>query len=106
MFFVDYRVEDDKLFLQRTPEEREPLLARLKRIEGQVRGLQQMIQADRYCGDELQQIAALQAALREVALMLTEQHVATGLDRILQSGDVTEGVDEIKAVLRAALRQR
>jgi DNA-binding FrmR family transcriptional regulator len=48
---------------------------RLRRIEGQVRGIQTMVDEDRWCPDILQQIAAIQAALNKVALGLTEGHV-------------------------------
>ncbi|WP_158746471.1 metal-sensitive transcriptional regulator, partial [Acidisphaera sp. L21] len=52
---MDYEFRDGKLFVSRSPEERDPLLKRLRRIEGQVRGLIQMLEADRYCLDEIQQ---------------------------------------------------
>jgi DNA-binding FrmR family transcriptional regulator len=48
---------------------------RLRRIEGQVRGVQGMVEDDRWCPDILQQIAAVQAALNKVALGLAEGHV-------------------------------
>jgi CsoR family transcriptional regulator, copper-sensing transcriptional repressor len=51
------------------------LQARLKRIEGQVRGVQGMVEEDRYCIDVLTQIAAVQAALDKVALGLLDDHV-------------------------------
>lgn len=51
------------------------LQKRLRRIEGQVRGLQGMVSDDRWCPDILQQIAAVQAALDKVALGLAEGHV-------------------------------
>jgi CsoR family transcriptional regulator, copper-sensing transcriptional repressor len=50
------------------------LLSRLRRIEGQVRGVQGMVESDRYCVDVLTQIAAVQAALDEVALGLLDDH--------------------------------
>jgi DNA-binding FrmR family transcriptional regulator len=53
---------------------REQLLARLRRIEGQVRGVQGMVAEDRYCIDVLTQIAAIQAALDKVALGLLDDH--------------------------------
>jgi DNA-binding FrmR family transcriptional regulator len=53
---------------------KKPLLDRLKRIEGQVRGLGRMIEADRYCIDVLTQISAVQAALDRVALGLLDDH--------------------------------
>ena len=51
------------------------LLARLKRIEGQARGVQRMVEEDRYCIDVLTQISAIQAALDKVALALLDEHV-------------------------------
>ena len=53
---------------------REQLLARLRRIEGQVGGLQRMVSEDRYCIDVLTQISAVQAALHTVALGLLDDH--------------------------------
>jgi CsoR family transcriptional regulator, copper-sensing transcriptional repressor len=53
------------------------LQARLKRIEGQVRGVQGMVDEDRYCIDVLTQISAVQAALDKVALGLLDGHVRT-----------------------------
>ncbi|MDX6526226.1 MAG: CsoR family transcriptional regulator, copper-sensing transcriptional repressor [Gaiellales bacterium] len=51
-----------------------PLQARLKRIEGQVRGIQGMVEDERYCIDILTQISAIQAALDKVALGLLDDH--------------------------------
>jgi len=56
-------------------EDKEQLLKRLRRIEGQTRGIQTMVEEDRWCPDILQQIAAVRAALDKVALGLTEGHV-------------------------------
>ena len=56
-------------------DDKDALLKRLRRIEGQTRGLQTMVAEDRWCPDILQQIAAVQAALDKVALGLAEGHV-------------------------------
>ena len=53
---------------------KEQLLKRLRRIEGQVRGVQGMVEDDRYCIDVLTQISAVQAALDKVALGLLDDH--------------------------------
>jgi DNA-binding FrmR family transcriptional regulator len=53
---------------------KEQLLKRLRRIEGQVRGVEKMVEDDRYCVDVLTQIAAAQAALDKVALGLLDDH--------------------------------
>jgi DNA-binding FrmR family transcriptional regulator len=56
---------------------KDQLLARLKRIEGQIRGIEGMVQGDRYCIDVLTQISAAQAALDKVALGLLDGHAHT-----------------------------
>jgi DNA-binding FrmR family transcriptional regulator len=56
---------------------KEQLLGRLRRIEGQIRGLQGMVEEDRYCIDILTQITAAQAALDKVALGLLDGHAHT-----------------------------
>ena len=53
---------------------KDQLLKRLKRVEGQVRGVQNMVDEDRYCIDVLTQISAIQAALDKVALGLLDEH--------------------------------
>ena len=56
--------------------DKDALSARLKRIEGQVRGIERMVEDERYCIDILTQISAIQAALDKVGLRLLEQHAA------------------------------
>ncbi|HUJ65264.1 MAG TPA: metal-sensitive transcriptional regulator [Acidimicrobiales bacterium] len=56
-------------------EEKDDYLKRLRRIEGQVRGLQRMIEEDRYCIDILTQVAAATKALHSVAVGLLESHI-------------------------------
>ena len=55
---------------------KDPLLKRLRRIEGQVRGVESMVEEDRYCIDVVTQITAIQSALDKVALSLLEDHAA------------------------------
>jgi DNA-binding FrmR family transcriptional regulator len=68
------------MFLFMTTETRgytatkDQLLKRLKRIEGQVRGIEGMVEDDRYCIDVITQISAVQAALDKVALGLLDEH--------------------------------
>lgn len=54
---------------------KEQLLGRLRRVEGQVRGLQQMIEDDRYCVDVLTQISAVNKALQSVAVGMLDDHL-------------------------------
>ena len=57
------------------PDIREANLKRLRRIEGQVRGLQKMVEGDRYCADILTQISSVQQALRAVSRELMRNHL-------------------------------
>jgi len=98
---------DGKLLLMRDDEEREPLLGRLRRIEGQVRGIQQMVSQDRYCADELQQASAVLAAMREVMRLLVSQHVDVGLRRALAGGTPPdEAMADIERVLQTVVRDQ
>lgn len=73
---MHHELRDNQLYLQRLPEEKEHLIQRLNRIEGQVRGLRRMIENDRYSVDMVQQTSAISAATREVTLLLI-QHLET-----------------------------
>lgn len=66
---------------------RDDKLKRLRRIEGQVRGLQRMIEEDRYCIDILTQMAAVRAALQKVEAMVLEDHATTCINETLRTGD-------------------
>ena len=103
---IEGRVVGEKILLTRDEAAKRPLVQRLNRIEGQVRGLRGMIEEDRYCLDEIQQINAITAALREVALAIIGQHVAAGV-RLAAQPDAPEGaaVEDVMRVLRAALRR-
>ena len=68
-------------------EPRQDVLRRLRRIEGQVRGLQKMVEEDRYCGDILNQIASVQQALRAAGKVVTRNHLETCVTDALRSGD-------------------
>lgn len=62
-------------------------LTRLRRIEGQVRGLQRMVEADRYCPDVMTQIASVQAALRSVGREVMRQHLEHCVTEAIRSDD-------------------
>ncbi|MGH7583445.1 MAG: metal-sensing transcriptional repressor [Gemmatimonadales bacterium] len=74
------------------PEETRELLAkRLRRIEGQVRGLQKMVNDERYCADILVQISSVQEALRGVGRVLLHNHLTHCASAAIRSGDPAEG---------------
>jgi len=79
---------------------KDQLLKRLGRIEGQVRGVQGMVEDDRYCIDVLTQISAVQAALDKVALGLLDDHA-----RHCLTGDERDKTDEIMAAVARLMRR-
>jgi len=73
-----------------TPREvdaRENLLVRLRRVEGQVRGVQKMVEEDRYCPDVLVQMSAIHESLRAVERILMKDHLQHCATEALRSGD-------------------
>jgi CsoR family transcriptional regulator, copper-sensing transcriptional repressor len=82
-------------------EQKEALVKRLKRIEGQVRGLQRMVEEERYCIDILTQVAAVTAALDGVGLRVMEDHVR---HCVREGGD--EKVDELMRAVERLVRTR
>jgi DNA-binding FrmR family transcriptional regulator len=96
---------DGRICLARTEEDRAPLIRRLGRIEGQVRGLKAMVEADRHCLDEIQQIRAVTAALREVGLLIIGQHVTEGLRLATGEADRDAVMEDLLRVLRAAMTE-
>jgi CsoR family transcriptional regulator, copper-sensing transcriptional repressor len=83
---------------------REQLLERLRRIEGQVRGIEGMVESERYCIDVLTQISAAQAALDKVALGLLDGHVQTCVIGA-EPGRQDERSEEMMAAVGRLLRR-
>ncbi len=79
---------------------------RLRRIEGQVRGLQRMVDEDAYCIDVLTQVSAVTKALQAVALQLLEQHLSHCVSDAVAAGgdDAQEKVAEASAVIARLVR--
>lgn len=100
-----YSWEDGRMSIERSPEEKADLLRRLRKVEGQIRGLQQMVEDNRYCLDLVQQIRASSAGLREVALMEIADHLRAGVEFAVHAEDGHEAIEEMLNVLRVAMRQ-
>jgi DNA-binding FrmR family transcriptional regulator len=78
---------------------KDQLLARLARIEGQIRGIESMVQDDRYCIDVLTQISAAQAALDKVALGLLDDHAHHCVLGARTATERNEKTDELMAAV-------
>lgn len=84
--------------------EKDDYLKRLRRIEGQVRGLQRMVEADEYCIDVLTQISAVDKALRSVSIGLLEEHVNHCVMEAAAEGDDEAAREKVAEATRAIER--
>jgi CsoR family transcriptional regulator, copper-sensing transcriptional repressor len=84
----------------RTKDEKQAVVNRLKRIEGQVRGIQKMVEEDRYCVDILVQISAINAAMKKVGFEVAERHVKHCVSDAVKSGEGNEAIDELMGVMK------
>ncbi len=84
--------------------DKEALRKRLHRIEGQVRGIERMVEEDRYCIDVLTQIAAVRTALESLGLEVLEDHVTHCVHDALASGDAGTATAKSEELLAAVQR--
>ena len=87
-------------------ENKDAVLKRLRRVEGQVRGVQRMVEEDSYCIDVLTQISAVNRALQAVALELLEDHLSHCVAEALSEGgaDARDKVAEASAAIARLVR--
>jgi DNA-binding FrmR family transcriptional regulator len=85
-------------------KDKEALIKRLHRIEGQVRGVEKMVEGDRYCIDILTQIAAVNTALESLAFKILDEHVRHCVAGALASGDKADAETKTEELLEAVKR--
>ena len=85
-------------------ENRDAVLKRLRRIEGQVRGVEKMVEENRYCIDVVTQVTAIQAALDKVALELLTDHAAHCV-AAAEGGDQQEMTDELMSAVKRLVKR-
>ena len=86
-------------------ETQKKCLDRLRRVEGQIRGVAKMIEEDRYCIDVITQLQAAKSALMRIEEQILKDHVATCVAHALKSGNAKEQaskIDELMAVMTRA----
>lgn len=87
-------------------KDKEDLLKRLRRIEGQVRGIQRMVEQDKYCVDILIQISAIRSALDNAGLILLEDHTRGCVAKAIRNGNdeadsaITELTEALKRFVK------
>lgn len=88
---------------QRSQAEIKDLTTRLNRIEGQVRGVKNMVEADRYCVDILNQVSAVQSALHSFSKELLANHIHSCVVEDIRTGN-NEVVDELCETIKKLMR--
>ena len=78
---------------------------RLKRIEGQVRGLQKMVEEEKYCVDVITQTSAVRKALSAVEDSMLENHLSTHVVEQMKSGNSKKAIEEILSVYKLSKRK-
>lgn len=84
--------------------EKQAILTRLRRIEGQVRGLQRLVDEEQYCIDILTQVSAATKALEGVALLLLDQHLEHCVTHAADAAEARHKLDEASAAIRRLVR--
>ncbi len=88
---------------ERKEKEKKALMNRLKRIEGQVRGIQRMLEEDAYCADILTQVSAANSALNGFSKELLSEHLHTCVAKDIRQGK-DEAIDELAELLRKLMK--
>ncbi len=83
----------------RSPKLKKDFMRRLKIVEGQVRGVEKMLEDDRYCGDVLIQISAINKSLKSLASEILRNHMATCVVKDIKS-DNLDTIDEVIDLIR------
>ena len=86
-------------------KEKLALVARMKKIEGQAKGIQQMIDDERYCIDIVQQLTALSSATDEVSLLILESHIEGCVVNAIRSEHGDSQMKELMTTIRKAMKR-
>ncbi len=89
----------------RYTQDKPPLLVRMKKIEGQAKGIQRMIEEDRYCIDIVQQLTALSSAVDEVSLLILQSHIEGCVTNAISEQHGEEHIKELMDTIRKALKR-
>ena len=81
------------------------LLTRLKKVEGQAKGIQRMIEEERYCIDIVQQLSALSAAVDEVSLLILRGHIEGCVTDAIKEQHGEEYIKELMDTIRKAMKR-
>ena len=86
-------------------QEKEALITRMRRIEGQAKGIEKMIEENRYCIDIVQQLSALSSAADEVALIILQNHIEGCVTDAIREQRGDDYIKELLATIRKAMKR-
>lgn len=86
-------------------KDKSALLTRMKRMAGQAKGIQQMIEEDRYCIDVVQQLTSLSAAADTVSLLILENHIKGCVSDAVRRENSEESIKELMTTIRKTIRR-
>lgn len=86
------------------PTTRDQLVNRLKRLRGQVAGVERMINDDRYCGDVLMQVSAIRAAVDQLGIVLLTYHLQSCREGVGCQADPAHRLEEVKELMTSVYR--
>ena len=89
----------------RYSKDKSSLLTRMRKIEGQAKGVQRMIEEDRYCIDIVQQLTALSSAIDEVSLLILESHIEGCVANAIREQHGEGHIKELMETVRKAIRR-
>lgn len=89
----------------RYSQDKDTLLLRMRKIEGQAKGVQRMIEEGRYCIDIVQQLSALSSAVDEVSLLILENHIKGCVTSAIKEEHGEARIKELMHALRKAMRR-
>lgn len=84
---------------KRSPEEKKLIINRLNRINGQINGINRMIENDAYCNDVLIQLSAVKNSIKSLSTHILENHLYTCITRDLENGDL-DSIDELISLFK------
>lgn len=90
--------------MDKTVESKEDILKRLRRIEGQVAGIQKMIVEEKHCIDILTQVAAVRAAINKVGSILLENHSMKCIENVITTEDKEKALNELAKTIKSFMK--
>lgn len=88
------------------PRHEDEIVARLRKVTGQLAGVRAMYEDGRYCIDVLDQLSAATAAIDSLALLILQDHINACVREAIEAGNADSGIDELVAAVRRYVRGR